>query len=222
MTELSEQEVRTRYITPAIQRAGWSPKQIREEFLYRRAHCCPATNDHARAARALPTDALYYKNDLPIAIIEAKKDIHPIGSGMPQALAYGTALDIPFVYSSNGKGFVEHDRTVTGTVERDLGLEAFPNPAALWERYRQWKALDAATAEVVLEEYYSEKDGKVRPATTNGWPSTGPSRPSPRVRSVFCSSWLPGPARPTPPFKSCGGSGAANKPSAFSIWPTMR
>ncbi len=161
MTELSEQEVRTRYITPAIQRAGWSPKQIREEVFFTDGRIVVRQQMTMRGQRKRADYVLYYKNDLPIAIIEAKKDIHPIGAGMPQALAYGTALDIPFVYSSNGKGFVEHDRTVTtGTVERDLGLEAFPNPAALWERYRQWKALDAATAEVVLEEYYSEKDGK--------------------------------------------------------------
>ena len=161
MTELSEQEVRTRYITPAIQRAGWSPKQIREEIFFTDGRIVVRQQMTMRGQRKRADYVLYYKNDLPIAIIEAKKDIHPVGFGMPQALAYGTALDIPFVYSSNGKGFVEHDRTVTtGTVERDLGLEAFPNPAALWERYRQWKALDAAAAEVVLQEYYYEKDGK--------------------------------------------------------------
>jgi len=161
MTELSEQEARTRFITPAIQQAGWLAKQIREEVHFTDGRIIVRKQMSMRGQRKRVDYLLYYQANLPIAIIEAKKDSLPVGAGMPQALDYGAALDVPFIYSSNGKGFVEHDRTVTdGVVERELALDQFPAPAALWERYRRWKALDAPAEEAVREEYFYEAQSK--------------------------------------------------------------
>ena len=80
---------------------------------------------------------LYYKPNIPIAIIEAKDNNHSIGDGIEQALDYAVTLNIPFVFSSNGDGFVFHDRTGTGMEkEASLSLDAFPSPKEIWSKYR--------------------------------------------------------------------------------------
>ena len=85
---------------------------------------------------------LYYKPNIPIAIIEAKDNNHSVGDGMQQALDYAATLNIPFVFSSNGDGFVFHDRTGIGAQkEVNLTLDQFPTPADLWQTYRAWKGL---------------------------------------------------------------------------------
>src|SRR5471032_2501674 len=85
---------------------------------------------------------LYFKPNIPLALIEAKENSHSVGDGMQQGLDYAETLDIPFVFSSNGDGFVFHDRTATGDeIETNLALDAFPSPADLWDRYRAWKSL---------------------------------------------------------------------------------
>ena len=104
---------------------------------------------------------LSLKPNLPLAVVEAKDMEHSVGAGMPQALEYAEALDVPFAYSSNGRGFVEHDRTGQGeTIERQISIDAFPSPEDLWRRYRAWKGLDEEAAEVVLQDYYTEAGGK--------------------------------------------------------------
>jgi type I restriction enzyme R subunit len=76
---------------------------------------------------------LYYKPNIPIAIIEAKDNNHSVGGGMQQALDYATTLNIPFVFSSNGDGFVFHDRTgISKEKEASLSLDEFPTPKELW------------------------------------------------------------------------------------------
>ena len=91
---------------------------------------------------------------LPIALIEAKDNSHSVGDGMQQALDYAETLNVPYVFSSNGDGFVFHDRTgASSPRETNLGLEDFPSPSDLWERFRVWKGLDAASEEIVLQDY---------------------------------------------------------------------
>src|SRR5437660_10074712 len=76
---------------------------------------------------------LFYKPNLPLAVVEAKDNNHTVGAGMQQALDYAETLDVPFAYSSNGDAFLEHDRlAVGGTVERELTLDEFPSPEDLW------------------------------------------------------------------------------------------
>ena len=104
---------------------------------------------------------LYYKPNIPIALIEAKDNSHSVGDGIQQALEYAETLNIPFVFTSNGDGFVFHDRTGASMPrEANLGLDAFPSPADLWARFRAWKGLDAEAEAIVLQDYYDDGSGK--------------------------------------------------------------
>ncbi len=104
---------------------------------------------------------LYYKPNILIALIEAKDNNHPVGGGMQQGLEYAATLDIPFVFSSNGDGFVFHDRTGrSSSVESDLPLAGFPSPEQLWENYRAWKGLGPAAEQMVLQDYFDDGSGK--------------------------------------------------------------
>jgi type I restriction enzyme R subunit len=104
---------------------------------------------------------LYYKPNIPIALIEAKDNNHSVRDGMQQGLDYGATLDIPFVFSSNGDGFVFHDRTGNSVpIEANLGLDAFPSPADLWARYRAWKGLNPEAEQIVLQDYFDDGSGK--------------------------------------------------------------
>ena len=102
---------------------------------------------------------LYYKPNIPLAVIEAKDNNCSVGDGLQQALEYADTLQLPFVFSSNGDGFVFHDRTETnGAIEKNLTLSEFPSPSALWARYRAWKGLPADADALVLQDYYSDGD----------------------------------------------------------------
>lgn len=109
---LTEADIRSKYITPALLEAGWDlHKQIREEQYFTdgriRVKGSVAKRDTGKKADYI----LYYKRGIPLAVIEAKDNNHSVGGGLQQGLDYGDILDIPFVYSSNGDGFIEQDRT---------------------------------------------------------------------------------------------------------------
>src|SRR5438093_11771623 len=105
--------------------------------------------------------SLFYKPNIPIAVVEAKDNNHSVGSGMQQALDYAETLDVPFAYSSNGDGFVEHDRTgKAASPERDLALEDFPAADDLWSRYRGLKGYTPQQEIVAAQDYYSDPSGK--------------------------------------------------------------
>ena len=152
----SERDICTKFITPALLKAGWDlHTQIREEVTFTKGRIILRGKIHARGETKRADHILYFKPNIPIALIEAKDDGHVLGAGMPQALNYGEILDIPFVYSSNGSGFLEHDRTGMGpTVERELTLDQFPTPQELWQRYCQWKGIDTPEAKQVVEQDY--------------------------------------------------------------------
>jgi type I restriction enzyme R subunit len=104
---------------------------------------------------------LYYKPNIPIAIIEAKDNNCSVGDGMQQALDYAVTLNIPFVFSSNGDGFVFHDRTgQSPEKEASLALDAFPPPGQLWVKYCAWKGLSPMEEELVLQDYFDDGSGK--------------------------------------------------------------
>jgi len=160
---LSERDICTKYITPALTAAGWNLEtQIREEVTFTKGRIIVRGKLHSRGETKRADYVLYYKPNIPIALIEAKDNSHGLGGGMQQALVYAEALDVPFVYSSNGDGFLEHDRTGLGhSVERELGLSGFPAPAELWTRYCRWKGLDAPEArQIVEQDYYFDGSGK--------------------------------------------------------------
>ena len=159
---LTEQEIRTRYITPAIQSAGWKPNQIREEVYLTDGRIIVRGSMAVRSQQRKRADyILYHKPNVPLAIVEAKDNNHNVSAGMDQALDYGDLLDVPFVYTSNGDGFMEHDRTATsGSVERPLRLDEFPSPAQLWARYVQQGQWQPDVADAVSEDYFFDRSGR--------------------------------------------------------------
>lgn len=162
---LSETDIRTKFITPAIcgeDGAGWDlMTQVREEFYFTKGRVIVQGKTTRRGEGKKADYLLFYKPNLPIAIIEAKDNNHSVGDGMQQALEYAQVLDVPFVYSSNGDAFLEHDRTQTGgTVTREIPLDQFPSPEALWYRYRQWKQLSPEQEAITVQDYYDDGTNK--------------------------------------------------------------
>lgn len=160
--DLSERDICTQYITPAIQQAGWDlHTQIREEVSFTKGRIIVRGKLVTRGKSKRADYILYYKPNIPIALIEAKDNNHAVGEGMQQALDYAATLDIPFVFSSNGDGFVFHDRTGQNSPkETEIALNAFPSPDLLWSKYRTWKGLAPAEEVVVLQNYYEDSSGK--------------------------------------------------------------
>jgi type I restriction enzyme R subunit len=159
---LSERDICTKFITPALRQAGWDEMlQIREEVSFTKGRIIVRGKLVTRGQAKRADYILYFKPNIPLALIEAKDNSRSVGDGMQQGLDYAAALDIPFVFSSNGDGFVFHDRTGQGaTTEANLGLDAFPSPADLWARYRTWKGFDAEAEQIVLQDYFDDGSGK--------------------------------------------------------------
>ncbi len=123
---MTEEDVKLRYITPAIECKWDKHTQIRMEQSFTDGRVIVRGNTVARGKKKKADYILYYKRNLPLAIIEAKDNKHSIGAGMQQGIEYAEILDIPFVYSSNGDAFLEHDMK-NGT-EREIALADFPTP----------------------------------------------------------------------------------------------
>ena len=154
---LSERDICTKFITPSIIKAGWDLKhQIREEVTFTAGRINVRGKTISRGEKKRADYILYYKNDFPIALIEAKDATHAVGDGMQQALNYADSLDIPFVYSANGSGFLEHDR-LTG---KEQALQNFPSPDELFERYSKARGLTEESKNIILQDYFSDDSGK--------------------------------------------------------------
>ncbi len=154
---LSERDICTKYITPAIEKAGWDTQlQVLEEVSFTDGKIYVRGKMTARGTRKRADYILYYKPNIPIAIIEAKDNNHSVRAGIQQGLDYAKILDIPCVFSSNGDGFLFHDRTITdGNIETEIGLDDFPSPEQLWERYKKYKGIITTEAEsIVSQEYF--------------------------------------------------------------------
>ena len=153
---MSEADICTKFITPAILENGWDLKnQIRQEVYFTNGRIIIKGDRIERGDKKRADYILYYKGNIPIAVIEAKDNNHSVGDGMQQAIEYGEILDIPFVYSSNGDSFLEHDLTGESLeVEREIPLEKFPSPQELWKRYKDWKGISEKVEQVVTEDYY--------------------------------------------------------------------
>ena len=159
---LSERDICTKFITPAIKQAGWDiDKQVREEFSFTAGRIYVKGNLWSRGTQKRADYILYYKPNIPIAIIEAKDNNHSIGSGIQQALDYASILDIPIAFSSNGDGFVMHDRTAgKGKVETYLSMNEFPSPEELWKRYKIYKGITEPSEEIIVQQEYDYKSPK--------------------------------------------------------------
>jgi type I restriction enzyme R subunit len=154
---LSETDIRSKFITPAIIAAGWDlHSQIREEVTLTAGRIIVRGQRHKRGPAKFADYILYYKPNIPLAVIEAKDNTHRVGDGMQQALGYSDMLGgLPFVFSSNGDAFLFHDRSIAdGPLEQELPLDAFPGPELLWQRYCAWKAFDAPAGRVVAQDYH--------------------------------------------------------------------
>lgn len=158
---LSETDIRTKFITPAIA-AKWDVmSQIREEVFFTAGQVIVRGKTVRRGTSKKADYILYYKPNIPLAIIEAKDNNHTVGAGIQQALSYAKPLDIPFIFSSNGDGFLFHDKTIkSGPIETELPLDAFPSPEELWQKYKDFKGITDDAAAAVVQDYFS--DGTTR------------------------------------------------------------
>lgn len=160
---LSERDICTKFITPSILKAGWDlHTQIREELSFTKGRIIVRGKLHTRGKQKRADYVLYYKSNIPIAVIEAKENNLSVGAGMQQALDYAETLDVPFVFSSNGDAFLMHDRTgLAAQVEQEISLEAFPSPEELWARYCKWKGVETPEAKNTVEmPYYDDGTGR--------------------------------------------------------------
>ena len=160
--DLSERDICTKFITPALEKAGWDlMSQVREEVSFTKGRIIVRGRLVTRGKAKRADYILFYRPNIPIALIEAKDNCHAVGDGMQQGLEYAATLDIPFVFSSNGDGFLFHDHTGAGNpIETELTLDAFPAPNQLWATYRAWKGMTADQEEIVLESYHDDGSGK--------------------------------------------------------------
>ena len=163
MPKLTERDVCSKFITPALLSAGWDLQtQIREEVSFTKGRIIVRGKLHSRGKGKRADYVLYYKPNQPIALIEAKDQTHSLGAGMQQGLDYAETLDIPFVFASNGDGFLFHDRTGNAAAtETELKLAEFPSPSELWQRYCAWKGLVGDALVTVETPYYDDGSGRM-------------------------------------------------------------
>jgi type I restriction enzyme, R subunit len=160
--ELSERDICSKFITPALVQAGWDiATQIREEFPLTKGRIIVRGKLHTRAKHKRADYVLFYKPNIPIAVIEAKDNKHTIGDGMQQGLGYAELLHIPFVFSSNGDGFLFHNKIAAdGIIERELALHEFPTAETLWHWWSAHRGLTGQQEALVTQDYYSDGGNK--------------------------------------------------------------
>jgi type I restriction enzyme, R subunit len=160
--KLSERDICTKFITPALVAAGWDVQlHIREEVTFTKGRVIVRGKMTARGESKRADYLLYHPSGVPLALIEAKDNAHPVGAGMQQALVYAETLQIPFVFSSNGDAFLFHDRTLTdGKIVNEIPLAEFPSPADLWARYTDANGIPTARLPVVAQPYHDDGSGK--------------------------------------------------------------
>ena len=164
--KLTEADIITKFILPAIKDAGWSDMtQIRQEVKLRDGKVIVRGQLGVRKTVKSADVVLYYKPSIPLAVIEAKANKHEIGKGMQQGLDYGNLLEVPFIFASNGDGFVFHDKTKLGTpdadnLESEIRLEDFPSPHELWRKYCIWKGYSKSQLPIITQDYFDDGSGK--------------------------------------------------------------
>ncbi len=153
--QMSEEEIKLNFITPAlIDKGKWDKKQVRMNVYFTDGRIIVAGKTVKRGKRNFADYILEYKPNVPLAVIEAKDNNHSIGDGMQQSLEYAEKLDLHFVFSSNGDGFIFHDREA-GT-ETSLSLDEFPTPKQLWEKYKKYRGITEKIEDTVTADYFYE------------------------------------------------------------------
>ncbi|MCG9745760.1 DEAD/DEAH box helicase family protein [Shewanella sp. Isolate8] len=164
--KLTETDIITKFIMPAITNAGWDDMtQIRQEVKLRDGKVIVRGQLGVRKTVKSADIVLYHKPSMPLAVIEAKANKHEVGKGMQQGLDYARLLEVPFIFASNGDGFIFHDKTKLGTpeehnLESEIRLEDFPSPQDLWAKYCAWKGYTQAQLPIINQEYYDDGSGK--------------------------------------------------------------
>ncbi|WP_244851806.1 EcoAI/FtnUII family type I restriction enzme subunit R [Caballeronia sp. SL2Y3] len=161
---LSERDICTKIITPALSAAGWDIQtQLREEVALTSGRVIVKGNKAKRDEKSIRRAdyVLYLKPGIPLAVVEAKDNNHTVRAGIQQALDYAAMLDVPFAFSSNGDGFLFHDKTLhDGKLEREIALDAFPSPDTLWQRYLSWKGIASNVEPLYAQDYYPGKPSR--------------------------------------------------------------
>ncbi|WP_443080143.1 EcoAI/FtnUII family type I restriction enzme subunit R [Thiomicrospira sp. S5] len=160
--QLTETDIITKYILPAVIQKGWdSMTQIRQEVKLRDGKVIVRGQVAARKKVKSADIVLYHKPNLPLAVIEAKANKHEIGKGMQQALDYAGLLETPFVFASNGDGFIFHDKTAnSGPIETEISLDQFPTSEELWQKYCVWKGYSEKQLPIITQSYHDDGSGK--------------------------------------------------------------
>ncbi|MFD3228205.1 EcoAI/FtnUII family type I restriction enzme subunit R [Rahnella aceris] len=160
-SNLTETDIITKFILPSVKEAGWDVMtQIRQEVKLRDGKVVVRGKLAARLSVKSADIVLYLKPGLPLAVIEAKANKHEIGKGMQQGLDYARLLDVPFVFASNGDGYIFHDKTNAAHIESEISLKDFPTPEQLWQKYCVWKGFTTEQLPVVSQDYYDDSTGK--------------------------------------------------------------
>lgn len=162
MEGLSERDVCSKFITPALIAAGWNlHSQIREEVSLTAGRIIVRGKLTSRGRQKRADYILYHKPNIPIAVVEAKDASHTVGAGMQQALEYAEMIDVPFAFSTNGKSILFHDRTASGgAIEREIKLNEMLTPEELWSRYATWKGISSSDDPIVNQDYFDDGSGK--------------------------------------------------------------
>lgn len=158
---MTEEEVKLNYITPAIEKAGWDRKFIRMEYPITAGKIVVRGEKAFRLTKKRADYLLFYKENLPLAIVEAKDNSHIIGDGMLQAQEYAEKLDVRFVYTSNGDGFLFYDMK-TGE-QKTLTLDEFPSPEELYDRQYKEQIEVSKDLETILNTPYYFGEGSYSP-----------------------------------------------------------
>ena len=160
---LSERDICTQFILPALVKAEWDvEKQIREEVFFTDGRIFVKGRKTIRGERKRADFILYLKPNIPIAVIEAKDNNHSTGAGLQQSLKYAEILDIPVAFSSNGDGFIMHDRSgLSSPVEQEISLDNFPSPSELWNIYKKYKKIETTEQEIIASfDYFFDGSGR--------------------------------------------------------------
>lgn len=159
--KLSETDIITKFILPAIKEAGWDDMtQIRQEVKLRDGKVIVRGQAAARQKVKSADIVLYHKPSMPLAVIEAKANKHEVGKGMQQGMVYAGLLEVPFVFASNGDGFIFRDLTNPTQLETEIRLEDFPTPQQLWEKYCAWKGYKEEHLPIITQDYHDDGSGK--------------------------------------------------------------
>ncbi|MDF9389126.1 DEAD/DEAH box helicase [Vibrio sp. 1151_11] len=159
--KLSETDIITKFILPAIKNSGWDDMaQIRQEVKLRDGKVIVRGQAAARKKVKSADIVLYHKPSMPLAVVEAKANKHEIGKGMQQGIDYASLLEVPFVFASNGDGFIFRDLTNSAQLETEIRLEDFPTPQQLWEKYCLWKGYKTEHLPVITQDYHDDGSGK--------------------------------------------------------------